>query len=108
PPGAAPPRQPVPAGWDAHLASPTLPLCREAIALRKRLHAEGVLAAGDPVAWSVDGDDRLIARRPNLALVVAMGSAPVPLPPGTPLLTSAPLTADGLLPRDAAAWLSIP
>ncbi|MBG0561188.1 alpha-amylase family glycosyl hydrolase [Actinoplanes aureus] len=106
PPGSAPPWLPVPDGWDGHLASPTLPLCRDAIALRKRLHAEGVLSADDPVEWSVDGDDRLIARRPGLTLVVAMGSAQVPLPPGTPLLTSEPLTAEGRLPRDAAAWLA--
>ncbi|MFC7533371.1 alpha-amylase family glycosyl hydrolase [Actinoplanes sp. GCM10030250] len=106
PPGAAPPWLPVPDGWGAYLASPTLPLCRAAIALRRRLHADGVLSADDPVLWSVDGDQRLIARRPGLTLVVAMGSAPVALPPGTPLLTSSPLTADGRLPQDAAAWLS--
>ncbi|MEV6304734.1 alpha-amylase family glycosyl hydrolase [Actinoplanes sp. NPDC051861] len=106
PPGAAPPWLPVPDGWGAQLASPTLPLCREAVALRRRLHADGVLSADDPVEWSVDGDDRLIARRPGLTLVVAMGEGPVPLPPGTPALTSTPLTTEGLLPRDAAAWIT--
>lgn len=106
PPGSEPPWLPVPEGWAAHLDSPTLPLCREAIALRRRLHADGVISADDPVEWSVDGADRLIARRPALTLVVAMGREPVPLPAGTPLLTSAPLTVDGRLPRDAATWIS--
>jgi alpha-glucosidase len=37
-------------------------------------------------------------------LVVAMGSAPVPLPPGEVLLASDPLVG-GRLPADAAAWV---
>ncbi|WP_177319806.1 hypothetical protein [Actinoplanes philippinensis] len=38
-PGAAsaPPWLPVPPGWAAHLASPSLPLTREAVSVRSRL-----------------------------------------------------------------------
>nr|AGU11309.1 Alpha amylase, catalytic domain [uncultured organism] len=101
PPGSAPPWLPVPDDWAGHLTSPTLPLCRAALALRRR-H----LDADDRVRWTVDLDDRLIARRPNgFTLVVAMGAGPVPLPPGEVLLTSGPLTAEGLLPADTAAWV---
>ncbi|GIF14652.1 alpha-amylase family glycosyl hydrolase [Actinoplanes teichomyceticus] len=106
PPGAAPPWLPVPPGWGEHLDSPALPLCRRAVALRRRLHAAGALTADDPVEWSVGPDARLTARRPGLTLVVAMGAGPVPLPPGEVLLTSDPLTPDGRLPADAAAWLT--
>jgi alpha-glucosidase len=104
PPGSAQEWLPVPPGWSAHLTSPTLPLTREAIALRRRLR----LSPDDPVAWSVDHDARLIARRPAFTLAVAMGTTPVPLPPGRLLLTSGPLTAGGLLPPDTAAWLTPP
>ncbi|WP_229073162.1 alpha-amylase family glycosyl hydrolase [Actinoplanes sp. DH11] len=107
PPGSAPPWLPVPPGWDEHLNSPSLPLCRSAIAIRRRLHHEGTLTADDPVQWSVDADARLIARRPGFTLVVAMGSGPVPLPPGELLLSSDPLTPSGDLPADAAAWLRV-
>jgi alpha-glucosidase len=107
PPGGAPPWLPVPAGWDDHLRSPTLPLTRAALRLRRSLHAAGSLSPDDPVAWTVDDDDRLTARRgEGFALVVAMGSAPVPLPPGRVLLTSGPLAADGSLPPDTAAWVA--
>jgi alpha-glucosidase len=97
---------PVPDGWGAHLASPTLPLTRAALTLRRELHACGVLSADDKVEWTVDLDDRLIARRPGgFTLVVAMGSTPVPLPAGEVLLASTRLTDDGLLPPDEAAWI---
>ncbi|MEU4620911.1 alpha-amylase family glycosyl hydrolase [Actinoplanes sp. NPDC023801] len=107
PPGAAPPWLPVPAGWDDHLTSPTLPLTRKAIAIRRDLR----LSPDDPVTLTVDHDDRLLAERPQLTLVVAMGKTPVPLPTGDILLTSGPLTRDAvtgqpLLPPDTAAWLT--
>jgi alpha-glucosidase len=105
PPGAAPPWLPQPAGWGDHLDSPTLPLCRAALALRRSLHADGTLTAADPVRWAVDGDSRLTARRGAFSLVVAMGGTAVPLPAGEVLLTSGPLTADGRLPPDSAAWV---
>ncbi|WIM98956.1 alpha-amylase family glycosyl hydrolase [Actinoplanes oblitus] len=99
-PGGAPPWLPVPPGWESHLRSPSLPLCRRAIELRRRL-----VTGDDQVDWSIGRDARLVVRGPLLTLVVAMGSGPVPLPPGELLLASDPLTGDGRLPADAAAWL---
>jgi alpha-glucosidase len=101
---------PVPDGWgalsvEAAEADPAslLHLCRAALVVRHRLHAEGVLTADDPVRWAVDGG-RLTARRGRFALVVAMGDDPVPLPAGDVLLASA-APAAGTLPPDAAAWV---
>ncbi|WP_068923352.1 glycoside hydrolase family 13 protein [Planobispora rosea] len=113
PPGASSPWLPVPPGWgglsvEAQEADPSSPLrlCRSAVRLRRRLHAEGVLTAGDPVEWAVDGDGRLTAGRAGrFTLVLAMGDDPVRLPPGRLLLASGPLTGAGLLPPDTAAWL---
>ena len=85
-------RQPMP--WPAE----PMPLVREAIRLRRGL------PHGDAVTWSVDLDHRLIARSGDFTLVVAMGSAAVPLPPGEVLLTSDPLIG-GRLAADSAAWL---
>ena len=105
PVGGAPTWLPVPDGWGAHSveaaeADPasTLHLCRAALALRRRMHVEGVLGADDAVTWDLDGDARLVARRGRFALVVAMGDGAVPLPAGEVLLASAPLAA-GQLPR---------
>jgi alpha-glucosidase len=101
PAGAAPPWLPVPDGWGDHLDSPTLPLLRAALELRRGL-AAGLEAT---VTWSA-GDDRLIARRGDgLTVVAAMGTTAVPLPPGEVMLASGPLTAGGLLPPDTAAWV---
>jgi alpha-glucosidase len=101
---------PVPPGWGAWSveaaeadAGSTLNLCRAALALRRRLHDEGVLTADDPVDWAVDGG-RLAARRGRFTLLVAMGDDPVPLPPGEVLLATARVV-DGRLPADAAAWV---
>jgi alpha-glucosidase len=105
PAGGAPPWLPVPPDWGSHVDSPTLPLCRTALALRRRLHESGLLAADDLVSWSVSSDDRLMAQRGDFSLVVAMGTRPVPLPAGSVLLASEPLGADGMLPVDAAAWV---
>jgi alpha-glucosidase len=76
-----------------------LPLVTEAIRLRRGL------PHGDPVRWSVDEDQRLVARSGRFVLVVAMGTGPVPVPPGRVLLASDPLTGEGALPADAAAWV---
>jgi alpha-glucosidase len=107
PPGSAPPWLPVPDGWGDHLDSPTLGLCREALALRRRLHDDGMIAVDDEVTWTVDEDQRLLARHGHgFTLAVAMGSRAVPLPDGIPLISSGPLTDDGCrLPPDTAAWL---
>ena len=110
---ARPPWLPVPAGWggysvetqDADPAS-TLQLCRAALAVRRRLHLERVLTADDPVAWIDGGDGRLAAQRgESFTLVLAMGDTPVRLPEGRLLLASGPVTNEGRLPPDTAAWL---
>jgi alpha-glucosidase len=80
-----------------------LHLCRAALALRRRLHDEGVLTADDPVAWTA-GDGALVATRGRFALVVAMGDEAVRLPAGEVLLASGP-PVGGRLPADAAAWV---
>jgi alpha-glucosidase len=105
PPDARPPWLPVPDGWGEYVDSPMLGLCRSALALRRGLHDQGVLSADDEVAWTVDEDRRLLAIRGRLTLTVAMGATAVPLPSGTPVLTSGPLTDDGRLPPDTAAWV---
>jgi alpha-glucosidase len=113
PDGGASPWLPVPERWGAFSveaeADPasTLYLCRAALALRRRLHAEGVLGADDDVAWEVDGDGRLTARCGRFTLVVAMGDQAVSLPDGDVLLASAPLVG-GRLPADSAAWVRAP
>jgi alpha-glucosidase len=104
PPGAAPPWLPVPPGWDSHLASATLSLTREAIAVRRGLG----LSPDDPVTLTVGPGDRLLAEGLRITLVVAMGAEAVPLPAGDLLLAGGPLTADGLLPPDTAAWIAPP
>ena len=104
PPGSAPPWLPVPQGWGDYAGRDEL--CRAALRLRAALLADGTLSADDAIEWAAYPDGRLIARRGNgFTLVVAMADDPVPLPPGAVLLTSAPLTAAGLLPADAAAWV---
>ena len=110
---AASPWRPVPEGWGAYSAEAaeadpgsTLHLCRTALALRRRLHDEGVLTADDGVAWAVDAG-RLMAQRGRFTLVVAMGDDAVALPAGEVLLASAPVRG-GELPADAAAWVLAP
>jgi alpha-glucosidase len=86
--------------------SPTVGLCRSALEVRRRLHADGMISAADSVEWTVDEDSRLLARRGHgFTLAVAMGSRPVPLPEGIPLVSSGPLTDGCWLPPDTAAWL---
>jgi len=76
--------------------------------VRRRLHAERVLTAEDPIAWvgDRDADGRLTAQRgESFTLVLAMGDTPVRLPEGRLLLASDPGTDEGRLPPDTAAWL---
>ena len=107
PPGSAPPWLPVPPGWGAFAGHDEL--CRAALRLRRVLLTAGTLSADDEVSWTDTPDGLLLARRPNgFTLAVAMGDAPVPLPPGDVLLTSGQLTPAGELPPDTAAWLGRP
>jgi alpha-glucosidase len=108
PAGAAPPWLPVPPGWGAFAVEaepPALRLTRAALALRRRLHASGVLHADDVPEWTAGPGGRLTVRRGRFTLAVAMGAGPVPLPAGKVLLTSDAPAGDGRLPAGAAAWL---
>ena len=83
----------------------TLELYRAALGIR-RAHP----ALGDgALEWDESAPSGVLSfsRRPGFRCVVNLSGAPVSLPPGAELLvTSAPLTADGRLDADAAAWLS--
>jgi alpha-glucosidase len=104
---------PVPVGWgaysvEAQQADPTSTwhLCRAALTLRRRLHAQGVLSADDPVDVDANSHGALVIRRAEaITLVVAMGTTSVGLPPGQLLLASGPLTPEGHLPPNTTAWL---
>jgi alpha-glucosidase len=80
-----------------------LALYKEALRLRRDLRALG----GGTLRWLEAGPDVLaFEREPSFVCVVNLCSAPVELPEHTRVrLTSTPLQ-DGLLPSDAAAWLS--
>ncbi|WP_344425974.1 alpha-amylase family glycosyl hydrolase [Pseudonocardia ailaonensis] len=82
----------------------TLSLYRRAIELR----ATHPAFAGDDVEWFGAPEGCLAFRRAGTTLVCALnaGTHPVPLPPGDVLLTSAPLTEQGELPPNSAAWLA--
>ena len=60
---------------------------------------------GTDFEWLDSPDGVLAYRRGGVSVVLNAGAAPVRLPAGAVLLSSAPLDADGLLPTDAAAWL---
>lgn len=99
---------PIPPDWsgltvEAQLEQlgSTLSLYRMAIELR------GVRKefAGSRVEWYGSPEGCLAFRRPGgLTCVLNAGTQPIALPPGEPLLVSAPMV-DGKLPPDSAAWL---
>ncbi|WP_026875289.1 glycoside hydrolase family 13 protein [Jiangella gansuensis] len=101
---------PQPAGWgsrsvEAAEADPDsmLALYRTALRLRRSIPAV------EPLSW-VDTDAEVLAfqRGGSFACVVNFGEAPATLPAHREvLLTSGPLTEDGALPTDTAAWLAI-
>ncbi len=61
--------------------------------------------AGDAVTMLDLGADVLAFRRGSLTVVLNCGSDPVPLPDGTVLFASGPVS-DGVLPADTAVWLT--
>ena len=112
PPGSAPPWLPQPASWAAWTVEAenadegsVLALYRAALLVRRSSPA---LGDGD-LSW-LDSDDGVLAfaREPGFVCVVNVSAGPVPLPEGSVLLASGPLTADGLLPVDTAIWLASP
>ncbi|GJF01862.1 glycoside hydrolase family 13 protein [Pseudonocardia sp. D17] len=107
---------PMPPDWDALTAAEqledtgsTLSMFRHALELR---HTHPGFAATDDrrtrVEWYGAPPDCLAFRRSGTTLACALNTsdAPVPLPPGDVLVTSGPLTEDGQLPPDTAAWLA--
>jgi alpha-glucosidase len=100
---------PAPAGWSplaaasqVGVAGSTVELYRSALALR---HSHPGFAGG---LTFLDAPAGCLAFRRDGGLVCFLNTTnlPVTLPAGEVLLTSVPLTADGQLPGDAAAWLA--
>ncbi|MGA1610093.1 MAG: alpha-amylase family glycosyl hydrolase [Candidatus Nanopelagicaceae bacterium] len=78
----------------------TLNLYRQALAIRAT--EEGL---GDgPMTWLDLGENVLAFARPGNFLCIVNFGEEIPLPPGDPLLSSAPLN-QGRLPRDTALWM---
>jgi alpha-glucosidase len=109
---SAPPWLPQPASWaDLSVEAQTgdersmLELYRRALALR-RAHP----ALGDGTLRWLEMPTGVVAfaRDPGFACVVNLGPEPLAPPAGsTPLLCSVPLTQDGRVPSDAAAWFGV-
>ncbi|MDP9796022.1 alpha-glucosidase [Catenuloplanes nepalensis] len=110
-PSAGTPWLPQPQSWaeltvEAQQSDPDsmLTLYRAALEIRRDRLGEGELE------WlSEPGDPVLCFRRTpgDLICVVNMGDEPAEVDPrATPLITSAPIGADGLLPPGAAAWFA--
>ncbi|WP_299166279.1 alpha-amylase family glycosyl hydrolase [uncultured Arthrobacter sp.] len=112
-PGAPAPWLPTPEAWgsrsvEAHLndSGSTLHLVTTALELRKQLREKEILAADDGGTWRVENGGLLICERGDqFLLAVAMGDDACHLPDGNVVLASSPLTPEGLLPPDAAAWV---
>lgn len=99
---------PMPEGWEQLTAEAQaaddgsmLSLYRAALALR----ASSALFRGEDLQW-LQSPDRCVAfrRSGGLTCFVNLSGAPVVLPEGRVLLSSAPVD-DGKLPDDAAVWL---
>ncbi|MFG2400565.1 glycoside hydrolase family 13 protein [Streptomyces lydicus] len=106
---------PQPADWapltvDAQTGDPasTLELYRTALGLRRRLPGLG----DGGMSWQPAPDGVLAFTRPGLLCTVNTLPHDVELPsPGTPLLSSAPVTVNGsvvVLPGDSCIWWAIP
>jgi alpha-glucosidase len=102
---------PQPAGWagvtveaQERSADSMLNLYRRALEIRRSLPALG----DGTLTWADAGPDVLaFTREPGFAFVLNCGTEPILLPAGEVVLTSAALQ-DGLLPPDAAAWVTTP
>jgi alpha-glucosidase len=113
--GGAPSWLPTPDGWGTRAVERQqrdpgshLALTTQAIALRRRLWADGTFTANDGGTWRVqEGGLLLCQRSPGFLVAVAMGSAPARLPAGVVLFSAFPLEQDGWLQPDNAAWLRL-
>ncbi|MHC6593192.1 alpha-amylase family glycosyl hydrolase [Arthrobacter sp. C152] len=110
---AAAPWLPQPEGWGSHAVElqqrnpdSMLSLATRAIALRRRLWADGTFTADDGGTWRVEAGNLLTCERsPGFLVAVAMGTEPARLPPGVVLFSAFELEEDGWLQPDNAAWL---
>jgi alpha-glucosidase len=110
PAGSAPPWLPQPGDWASSTAEAesgdhdsVLALYRAALRIRRELPA---LGDGD-LQWLPAPEGVLaFSRTPGFSCVANVSAEPMALPAGSPVLVSGPLTADGLLPRDTAAWIT--
>ncbi|PPB48062.1 alpha-amylase [Arthrobacter pityocampae] len=112
--GAAEPWLPAPEAWGLHSVeaqeaddASTLHLVGTALALRRRLTEKEVLSPGDGGTWHVEHGLLVCERSDRFLVAVAMGDTPARLPDGDVVLASSSLTAEGLLPPDAAAWVLV-
>ena len=105
--GAGPAHLPQPAWFgplsvqaQEHDPASTLSLYRQALGWRRRLRS------AERLEWVPGGNAQVLhfARPGGWQSVTNFGPGPVPLPPGTVVVASAPL-AEGLLPADATAWI---
>ncbi|MEU7422283.1 glycoside hydrolase family 13 protein [Streptomyces sp. NPDC040750] len=80
----------------------TLELYRTALRLRRKL------LEGETLTWAPHAPAGVLdfTRRESWRCVTNLGAAPVPLPPGEPLLSSAPLPDPRTLPPDTTVWLA--
>lgn len=81
---------------------------RRALELRHSHPGFTADGGGARVEWYGAPAGCLAFRRSGTTMVCALNTsaAAVPLPPGDVLLASGPLTDDGMLPPDTAAWLA--
>ena len=80
----------------------TLELYRTALALRRRL------LSGEDLTWTPEPAPGVLdfTRTDGWRCVTNLSDAPVPLPPGEVLLSSAPLEDDGSVGPDTTVWLN--
>jgi alpha-glucosidase len=110
PAGSAPPWLPQSGDWASSTAEAesgdhdsVLALYRSALRIRRELPA---LGDGD-LQWLPAPEGVLaFSRTPGFSCVANVSAEPMALPAGSPVLVSGPLTADGLLPPDTAAWIT--
>ena len=79
----------------------TLELYRSALKLRRKL------LQGEELTWLEDVPEGVLAftRTDGWRCLANLSGEPVPLPPGELLISSAPLTEQGVLPPDTTVWL---
>ncbi|MFZ0089311.1 MAG: glycoside hydrolase family 13 protein [Solirubrobacteraceae bacterium] len=108
---SAPPWLPQPQSWRALTVQAqtgdersTLELYRRALEIRRERPELGE----GPLDWVDSPAGALVFSRPDgFVIVVNMSADPLPPPPGaTLLLASGPLTGDGEVPVDTAAWFT--